>query len=329
MEGSKRCWRHVFTEAEALLGSWIALHSLKCLQSRSCRDFELDNAKVGCAWYTWIWRTSRAFLIAFCVEVPCSLDEWRVITREAILAQPWAMQWHHRQNWLRVAACLYNWKHISHSNWVQLISRVSSSTSSKSSSSSIMSTWFHTRCHDGASIRTWSGKLQTTRIWTTFGMTHTSLTLFMKQTSFGTPTLGSCSLCRSKVLFKTTSLVVLNLQSITLCGSGLLGQENVLASLSHWSIWRRDHQNSSIHLACSSAVNTATVKELYRLGLLVGWLMRKYKTVHTRRQTDRQAGRQTDRQTCRQTDRQAGRQLASQPGIQTVTNLSPVIMFFT
>ena len=34
----------------------------------------------------------RAFLIAFCVEVPCSLDEWGVITREAILAQPWAMQ---------------------------------------------------------------------------------------------------------------------------------------------------------------------------------------------------------------------------------------------
>ena len=132
----------------------------------------------------------------------------------------------------------------------------------------------------------------------------------MKQTSFGTPTLGGCSLCRSKVLFKTSSLVVLNLQSITLCGSGLLGQENVLASLSHWSIWRRDHQNSSIHLACSSAVNTATFKELYRLGLLVGWLMRNYKTVHTRRQTDRQAGRQTNRQTHVQADRHAetGRQ---------------------
>ena len=158
-----------------------------------------------------------------------------------------------------------------------------------------------------SSIRTWSGKLQTTRIWTTFGMTHTSLTLFMKQTSFGTPTLGGCSLCRSKVLFKTSSLVVLNLQSITLCGSGLLGQENVLASLSHWSIWRRDHQNSSIHLACSSAVNTATFKELYRLGLLVGWLMRNYKTVHTRRQTDRQAGRQAGRQTNRQTHVQADR----------------------
>ena len=27
----------------------------------------------------------------FCVEVPCSLDEWGVITGEAILAQPWTM----------------------------------------------------------------------------------------------------------------------------------------------------------------------------------------------------------------------------------------------
>ena len=27
----------------------------------------------------------------FCVEVPCSLDEWGVIAREAILAQPWTM----------------------------------------------------------------------------------------------------------------------------------------------------------------------------------------------------------------------------------------------
>ena len=141
---------------------------------------------------------------------------------------------------------------------------------------------------------------------------HTSVTLFMKQTSFGTPTLGACSLCRSKVLFKTSSLVVLNLQSITLCGSGLLGQENVLTSLSHWSIWRRDHQNSSIHLACSSAVNTATVKGLYRLDLRVEQLTRCCIKVHAHKQTDRQAGRQTNRQT----DMQAGRQ---QRGSQTVT----------
>ena len=32
----------------------------------------------------------KACLI-FCVEVPCSLDEWGVIAREAILAQPCTM----------------------------------------------------------------------------------------------------------------------------------------------------------------------------------------------------------------------------------------------
>ena len=172
-------------------------------------------------------------------------------------------------------------------------------------------------------------------------MTHTSLTLFMKQTSFGTPTLGGCSLCRSKVLFKTSSLVVLNLQSITLCGSGLLGQENVLASLSHWSIWRRDHQNSSIHLACSSAVNTATVKELYRLGLLVGQLTHCYiynsqtnkqtnkQTKKQKNKTDRQPDRKADRKANRQTDRQTSREAGRQPARQSITKLSPVIMFFT
>ena len=33
----------------------------------------------------------KAFLIAFCGEVACSLDEWGVIAREAILAQPCTM----------------------------------------------------------------------------------------------------------------------------------------------------------------------------------------------------------------------------------------------
>lgn len=74
--------------------------------------------------------------------------------------------------------------------------------------------------------------------------------LFMKHTSFGTPTLQASDSCRSSV-------------------SRLLGQENVLTGLSHWSIWGGDHKDSAIHLACSWPEIDGFLDSLH-VGL--GWL---------------------------------------------------------
>ena len=62
----------------------------------------------------------------------------------------------------------------------------------------------------------------------------------------------------STILMLAAPWVLGYLDYLSLCGSGLLRQKNVLTSLSHGSIWWRDHQNSSIHLACSSHIGGKT-----------------------------------------------------------------------
>ena len=72
----------------------------------------------------------------------------------------------------------------------------------------------------------------------------------------------------STVLMLTAPCVLGYLKDLSLCGSGLLRQKNVLTSLSHGSIWRRDHQNSSIHLACSSHICGKTAVQNKKLAIV-------------------------------------------------------------